>query len=232
LKHLLPIFIFLLSATAVDAQLPNIEVVTAKGKNVISWMNPYADLYSITIQRSADSSSNYITIGKLDKPKKGANSYIDLLPKNGKSFYQLIITFNPDVEWFSKRKGIFIDSISIKNSMLIDDSIASNAAKQKALEANPTLAIEDIKPTFTFTPSTHIYTNTYTGHININLENTVNKKYSLIFFGNDSKEVFRLDRISYDVIVLDKHNFNGKGTFSFSLLESGKEVEKGYVNVL
>ena len=58
------------------------------------------------------------------------------------------------------------------------------------------------------------------------------KKYSLVFYGNDKKEVLRIDRISYDNIVLDKHNFNGKGTFSFILFESGKEVEKGFINVL
>jgi hypothetical protein len=231
LKKIIILFAFTIIAQHVLAQLPNIEVVTALNRNIVSWMNPYGDLYAITVQRSSDSLKNFTTIGTIKKPKKGGGAFSDDKPMIGKNFYQLIIVFNPEVEWFSKKKGIFVDSSSLANSMKADTNAASNKAKEQALEANPTLAIEEIKPTFTFTPSTHVYTNTYTGHININVENAVGKRYSLVFYGNDKKESFRIDRISYDSIVLDKHNFNGKGTFSFSLLESGKEVEKGFVNV-
>jgi hypothetical protein len=231
LKKLIFLFAFIAATNAAFSQLPNIEVVTAFNRNIISWLNPYGDLYAITVQRSSDSLRNFTTIGSVKKPKKGAGAFSDDTPVKGYNFYQLIVVFNPEVEWFSKKKGIFIDSNSLANSMKADTNAANNKAKELALEANPTLAIEDIKPTFTFTPSTHVYTNTYTGHININVENAISKRYSLVFYGNDKKESFRIDRISYDNIVLDKHNFNGKGTFSFSLLESGKEVEKGYVNV-
>ena len=232
MKKTFSLFLFIIISFAANAQLPNIELVTARGRNIISWINPYADLYSITVQRSNDSTKNYATIGTIKKPKKGSNAYSDDAPMIGKNFYQLKITFNPEVEWYSKRKGIAVDSTSMMKSMSVDTNAANNAAKQKALDANPTLAIGDVKPTFTFAPSTQVYANTYTGHINIMLEGAVGKKYSLVFYGNDKKEVLRIDRISYDNIVLDKHNFNGKGTFSFILFESGKEVEKGFINVL
>jgi hypothetical protein len=231
LQKIIFIFAIMLASWQANAQLPNIEVVTARGRNIVSWLNTINDLASISVQRSSDSVKGFVTIGTIKKPKKGANSYSDDAPMAGKNFYQLIISFNADVEWNSKRKGVINDSISIASSMSIDTTAATNAAKEKAIEANPTLAIEEVKPVFTFTPSNHVFTNTYTGHINIILENAVGKKYSLVFYGNDKKEVLKIDRISYDNVVLDKHNFNGKGTFSFSLKESGVEVEKGFVNV-
>ncbi len=222
---------FVLPINKAMAQLPKIEVVTAVGRNIVSWVNPYTDLYAIRVQRSNDSSKNYIDIATLKKPKKGSNVYSDDVPLKGKSFYQVIVVFNPEVEWPSIRKGIYLDDASIAKSMSVDTNTAANEAKNKALEANPTLALEEVKPVFTFTPSNHVYTNSYTGHINIILENTISKRYSLQFFGTDKKEAFRLDRISHDSVVLDKHNFNGKGTFSFILMEDGKEIEKGFVNV-
>jgi hypothetical protein len=225
------VFCVLFQINKANAQLPKIEVVTAVGRNIVSWVNPYNDLFAIRVQRSNDSSKNYIDIGTLKKPKKGSNVFSDDVPLKGKNFYQVIVVFNPDVEWPSMRKGIYLDDASIAKSMTVDSATAGNAAKNKALEANPTLALEEVKPVFTFTPSNHVYTNSYTGHINIVLENTISKRYSLQFFGTDKKEAFRLDRISHDSVVLDKHNFNGKGTFSFVLLEDGKEIEKGFVNV-
>jgi hypothetical protein len=106
LKKTFSLFLFIIISFAANAQLPNIELVTARGRNIISWINPYADLYSITVQRSNDSTKNYATIGTIKKPKKGSNAYSDDAPMIGKNFYQLKITFNPEVEWYSKRKGI------------------------------------------------------------------------------------------------------------------------------
>jgi hypothetical protein len=229
------IFVFILCIAFCNhkafAQLPKIEVVTAVGKNIVSWVNPYNGLHSIKVQRSADSTKGYKDIGVLTKPKKGTNVYSDDQPLKGKNFYQVIVVFNPEVEWPSSRKGIFVDSNSIKNSMTVDPTKAGNAASDSALKANPTLALEEVKPVFTFTPSLHVYTNSYSGHVNIVLENTNTKKYSVVFFGNDKKEAFRIGKIKQNSTVVDKYNFNGKGTFSFSLLEDGNEVEKGFLNI-
>ncbi len=214
------------------AQLPKLEVVTARGRNIISWVNQYPTLESIDVQRSTDSTGKkFVSIGTLKKPKKGNNAFSDDVPLKGNNTYQLLITFNEDVIWYSNKKSIYMDSILVASSMQIDTTTAKDAAKNKAIEANPTLAIEEIKPEFTFIPSNHVFTNTYTGHINIEVENAVSKRYSLAFYGNNNKEVLKIDRINIDKLVLDKHNFNGKGTFTFKLFESGKEIEKGFVNV-
>jgi hypothetical protein len=231
MKKYFLLIILNLSVFVAFAQLPNIEVIHAKGRNIISWVNTYQGLSSIQIQRSSDSSRNYATIGNLNKPAKGANAWSDDYPLAGKNYYQLVINFNEDVNWMSNRRGIVLDSTIIAKGKEMDIEIAKNAAVEKAKIESPGLIKEDIIPEFIFTPSSHVYTNPYSGHVNVTLENTISRKYSLVFYLPNNKEAFKIDRLSIDHIVIDKHNFNGRGVFAFSLLESGTEVEKGFVLV-
>jgi hypothetical protein len=214
------------------AQLPNIEVVTANSRNIISWVNQYDKLEKINIQRSADSSKGYVTIGTLSKPKKGNNVYADASPLAGKNYYRVEIYFSEEMNWMSNKKGVYIDSAVLASSKNITDAQAINAAANKVRSENPNIALENVQPSFVFQPSAHVYTNPLTGHINVYLENTIGKRYSLTFFYPDKKEAFKIDRVAIDHLIIDKHNFNGKGTFGFVLYDAGVEVEKGFVNVL
>jgi hypothetical protein len=232
MKKLIFIIILISASAAAFAQLPKIEVVHASGKNVISWINTYQGLESIDIQRSTDSTKGFITIGNLKKPAKGANSWSDPMPVAGKSFYQLIINFNPEVNWPSNRKSIVLDSATLAIGKNLTIEKAKEAAVEKAKVESPGLIKEEIKPAFTFTPSVHVYTNPYTGHVNISLENTLSKRYSVAFYMPDKSVAFKIDRISIDHLVVDKRNFNGKGVFAFALMENGVEVEKGFVSIL
>jgi hypothetical protein len=222
MKRILHIITLISITNIAIAQLPKIEVVNARGRNIISWSNQYPSLASIEIQRSTDSTKNYKTIGTINKPKKGSNAFSDEKPLAGKNYYQLIIKFDEEILWYSSRKGAFVDSATLVAIANTPDTFA------KTINTPPVI---EQAPVFTYIPSAHVYASTYTGHISIDVENALGKKYSLVFFGNNGKEALRIDRISQDKIVLDKHNFNGKGIFSFKLYESGSEIEKGYVEI-
>jgi hypothetical protein len=232
MKKIIIIFISVLFFQYGYAQLPNIEVVTASGRNIISWVSQYDKLEKINVQRSADSSKGYVTIGTLSKPKKGNNVYADASPLAGKNFYRVEIYFSEEMNWMSNKKGVYIDSAILASSKNIIDAQANKAAANKASADNPSAALENVQPSFVFQPSAHVYTNPLTGHINVYLENTITKRYSLSFFYPDKKEAFKIDRVAIDHLIIDKHNFNGKGTFGFVLYDAGVEVEKGFVNVL
>lgn len=44
------------------------------------------------------------------------------------------------------------------------------------------------------------------------------KKYAVRFYDPEEKEVLRIARISKTVLILDKNNFNARGTYHFKLL--------------
>ena len=80
-------------------------------------------------------------------------------------------------------------------------------------------------------PSTQVYTNPYTGHIMINLNDARHKRYSLRFYNPNKEEVLYISRIKKPTIVLDKYNFNAKGTYQFKLFEKDEVKETGYVTI-
>ncbi|HMN33303.1 MAG TPA: hypothetical protein PKA54_08015, partial [Chitinophagaceae bacterium] len=84
---------------------------------------------------------------------------------------------------------------------------------------------------FYYTPSSRVFTNPYTGHINIQINDATQKRYQLKFYTPDNKEVLRISRISKTSLILDKNNFNAKGVYSFKLFESEKLVESGYITI-
>ena len=84
---------------------------------------------------------------------------------------------------------------------------------------------------FYYTPSSRIYTNPYTGHINISLDDAMKKKYAVRFYDPEEKEVLRIARISKTVLILDKNNFTARGTYHFKLFDGTSLVETGYVTI-
>jgi hypothetical protein len=223
-KKIINSLVLILLSGVMFAQLPKIEVVNVRGRNLVSWKNQYDGLQSIVVQRSNDSLKGYVTIGTIAKPKKGDGLYSDDSPMIGKNFYQLVINFSEDINWFSNRKGMYLDSTGIAKP------IAANNTLQ-TIEPTSVKEVIITVPEFTFTPSNHVYTNTYTGHVNIVLENTISKRYSIIFYGTNKKEALKIDRLGHDSIVVDKHNFNAHGVFSFVLRDGSDEIEKGFVKI-
>jgi hypothetical protein len=216
-----------LIAIAQVPQLPAMQIVTDNAKNILSWTSQYDGIKSIAIQRSSDSVRNFVTIGVLATPKKGVQTYTDLRPLIGKNSYRLSILFAGDVEWFSNTYKVIMDSEVIAKSIeaVIESGITNAVSTPVNVPAVP-------KPTdFYYTPSVRIYTNPYTGHININLEDALSKKYSIRFFDPSKNEILRISRVIKTALVLDKNNFNAKGTYSFQLFDGSILNETGYITV-
>lgn len=233
LKFLSTLFIFLFGVIIAHAQtpqvpqLPAMQIVTDNAKNVLSWTCQYDGIKSIAIQRSSDSVRNYVTIGVLTAPKKGIQTYTDSRPMIGKNSYRLSILFAGDIEWFSNTYKVIMDSDVIAKSL--EGAIKSGTTNAITANSNGTNATQSTD--FYYTPSTRIYTNPYTGHININLEDALTKKYSIRFFDPNKNEVLRVSRVIKTALVLDKNNFNSKGTYSFQLFDGTVLNETGYITI-
>jgi hypothetical protein len=227
------LFICCISAWSAIAQLPIIKVISVKGRSIVSFQNQYPNLMSVTLERSNDSTKNFLAINTLNAPKKGENVIIDENPFVGKNYYRLHIYFNKDVEWYSNKisANVLTNDTSSTAYKSNDTVITSSNNGGVSTSGNIGLIKDSVATVFQYTPSTHVFNNSYTGHINIKLPDAKSKRYSLTFFNIDKKQVLHIDRISNPSVILDKRNINYKGIIKFSLQESGVEIEKGYVEL-
>lgn len=218
-------------AQVASAQLPILPamlVTTENAQNKLSWTCQFDGVKSIAIQRSSDSIRNFMTIGVLTAPKKGIQTYTDTRPNVGKNYYRLSIEFAGDLEWFSNTYKVILDSATLAKSLVG----AVNSGSTKATSSTTSSDETGIKSNdFYFAPSSRVYTNPYTGHINITLPDALSKKYNLKFYEPSKKEVLRISRVTKTQLVLDKNNFNARGTYQFELFDGVTLVETGYVTI-
>lgn len=203
-------------------QLPAMQIVTDETINILSWNSQYHGIKSIAIQRFSDSLNNFVTIGLVTKPKIGLHSYTDIQPLVGVNSYRLLILFAGDVEWFSNTYQVITKNQDVDHSIV--EPIRPN--KTTPVSTPPTKPAE-----FVYTPSARIYTNDTTKHIQINLEDALSKKYSIRFFDPSKNEILRISRVIKTKLILDKNNFNSKGTYSFQLFDGSILIETGYITV-
>jgi hypothetical protein len=228
--HFFRLFLLLvfidLTCFAQAPQLPAMNIITEKAMNVLTWTNQYDGVKSIAVQRSVDSIRNFITIGFIDAPKKGIMTYTDEHPMPGRNHYRLSVGFAGDVEWNTNVYKVILDSAIIAKSVLGAIETGTTNSKNNTNLNNTTTTTD-----FYYTPSSRIYTNPYTGHINISLDDAMKKKYAVRFYDPEEKEVLRIARISKTVLILDKNNFNARGTYHFKLFDGTSLVETGYVTI-
>ncbi len=257
LSHFLPVrrLIFLLcsllfTAAATHAQplLPDLVGVTQKGVNILAWTAQYDGLKSIAVQRSSDSVYNFTTIGYVKNLKKGPQGFIDGHPNPGNNWYRLYIAFSSDLTWYSNRFKLRVDSASIANKGVIppNDSLQKMVKNAAAALANvrvdssgktigkiPDAGLPDAADVAieTYIRSQYVFTNPFTGHVNVEVPNAKTTAYSIRFYDAGERTVLDIPRVPESPVVIDKRNFQKKGLYRFELYRDRAKWESGYVTV-
>lgn len=253
-------FILLADKSFSQPALPDMAAVTQKGLNIISWTAQYEGIKSIAVQRSADSTYNYATIGYVKNLKKGPQAFIDGHPLPGKNWYRLYIIFNSDLTWYSNRIKLFVDSSQLLQQTITvsSDSLQKLASRVKFVDTTGSaaaaaaatattgapapppgpvleLSIPDISTVdaYTYLKSQYVFTNPFTGHVNVELEDAPAVTYSLVFYDGKTttRPVLRIARIPKSSVILDKRNFQHKGIYRFDLMKGEEKVESGYITI-
>lgn len=209
-------------------QLPAMDIRTENATNILTWNNQFDGVKSIAIQRSADSVRNFLSIGIMTNAKKGIMSYTDDRPMPGKNYYRLSVGFSGDLEWYSNTYKVIMDSQLIAQSL--KSAVASGTTNSNT-QYNLSQPKQPEPTDFYYTPSNRVFTNPYTGHINLLFEDALNKRYSIQFFDPDKKEVLKIGRINKKSLVLDKYNFNARGIYHFKIYDGTDLVETGYITI-
>lgn len=259
-KCFLLIILFGITSIIVKAQpqLPEIAAVSQQGVNYISWTNPYDGLRAIAVQRSSNGQNNFRTIGYVKDLKKGVQQFIDTKPERNICYYRLLIVFNSELNWFSDVTKLEVeenpeeDMTEILLAKEPLNNMSSIIVTYDAPESENTIntplpnndkfprirnvikfnlnEIAEIEPS-EFVPSEHVYYNSTTGFIQIELpeEDSVEVVYTIDFYDNKNYRVLRIPNIHEHNFMLDKRNFQRKGLYRFELKRNEELKEEGYL---
>lgn len=252
-RRFLLFFLLLLAGKSIaQPQLPDMVGVTQKGLNILSWTSQYDRLKSIAVQRSSDSFFNYTTIGYVKDLKKGTQAFIDGHPLPGKNWYRLQIAFGSDLVWQSNRIKLFVDSAQLMEARVVppNDSLQKLAGRVRFTDTTGAAAITASNPAVPLRPvltvalpevnevdayayikSQYVFTNPFTGHVNVEIKDAKDYRYSLRFFNQKEVRVLEVMRITEPALIIDKRNFQHKGIYRFELARDKEKLETGYITI-
>lgn len=97
----------------------------------------------------------------------------------------------------------------------------------------PTIEIPDIESvnTYSYVRSQYVFTNPFTGHVNIEIADAKTEKYTIDFFDNKDVKMLEVPRIPEANVILDKRNFQRVGIFKFELYKNKQKIETGYISI-
>lgn len=248
-------FILIAFSITTNAQpvLPDVAGASEKGINVLSWISQFDGVKSIAVQRSKDSAYNYTTVGFVKNTKKGRQAFIDGHPLPGNNWYQLYIVFSSDLTWFSNRVKLVVDSTTLINTGVLppNDSLQKLASKIRIDTTSQSYLPEQAGDTlqglidklvisipdpgeinaYSYIKSQYVFTNPFTGHVNLELPEVRDYRYSIRFYDDKNKQVLEVPRIMESPVIIDKRNFKKKGLFKFDLVRDNEKMETGYITI-
>lgn len=198
------------SSTAQDT-LPRFAARILKNKVVISWKNTYgARITNINIQRSSDSLRNFTSIGSLLEPNNPENGYVDTKAPDLLQYYRIFVSFTGGTYLYTKSKRPSQDTLATSaNIPGIDEEVPKTQPQSK-----------------TFVASKYVYTSGKENNVTLSLPSAELKRYSVRFYDERQHELFRIDKITETLLILEKVNFVRSGWYFFELFEDGKLMEK------
>ena len=227
LKPFFLFVVFIILSNILFAQerpLPFIQVKNLNNKIVVSWINDYTKpITALNIQRSYDSLQNYTTIGSVLSPQSRENGFADVSFPYNKMYYRVFVSFEG---------GTYIITPPVRpvKEVYATDTL-SNEKYPWIVSGKDTSSINPAtKPGITY-PSTTIYT-AKDNNIIIHLSDASIKKYTAKFFDETDKQLFELNKLREEYLIIEKVNFVRPGWYRFELYENGIKIEDNKFQIL
>ncbi len=110
----------------------------------------------------------------------------------------------------------------------------TSAAPAKSTVTKPKLklpSIETPEHPSVYIKSQYIFTNPFTGHVNVEIPEAAKHDYSITFFTDDNRRVIEIPRVREPSVIIDKRNFQHKGIYKFELFKNKEKLETGYITI-
>gem|GEM_PF-5038152 len=235
--------------------LPDMAGATINHMNLLQFTNPYDALKSLDISRSDDSTLGFVSIAHMSKPPKGFNRFSDTLPLNGANYYRITVVFENGLSWTCNTLKL---GNSIKAPMTAAPAIGTIATPPTVPTTAATAApapiptpVPEPKPEkknkraglikikaysdTTVTDAANYFKSKYvsvdqvTGHILIDIPEVKKYPYTITFYSADNRIALEVPPLHNSPILLDRKNFQQKGTYHFIIKKLGKDFDQGYI---
>lgn len=145
---------------------------------------------------------------------------------SGQANNRTIIFSQPDVEIKKEQSG---GRIADKNA----DTTNTAASETKTNALSISIEVPDIESVnaYSYIKSQYVFTNPFTGHVNIEIADAVTAKYSIDFYDSKNNKIIQIPHISQPNLILDKRNFQHVGLFKFDLYKDKVKLETGYITI-
>ncbi len=163
------------------------------------------------------------------------SNYLKLEVDSLQLLQQKVLPPNDALQQYASDIQIVDDSVSStidKNKIATGKSPTPAAGKSGA--KSPGLRVPDIHSTAhpaMYIKSQYIFTNPFTGHVNVEIPEAAKDHYSISFFTQDDKPVLEVPRIREPSVIIDKRNFQRKGIYKFELKKNKEKLETGYITI-
>ena len=211
--------------------LPSLTVKSIGKKIIVSWRNEYKKPVSaITIQRSYDSLRNFTSIGSVLNPQNRENGFADDNAPYDRMYYKVLISFEggayvftPAYRPIKEEPMILVKTADGRDSMAINPlEEVYNAAKDTAIVPPPVVgAVKQSQRLFSAKDNSIV----------LSLPDAKTKKYIVKFFDEDDRQIFEINKIVDDFLIIEKVNFVRSGSYHFEIFENGILLEKNKVVV-
>jgi hypothetical protein len=221
----------------------------------IAWNNPYGDsVVQLNVQRSWDSTRNFMTIFVPLSPELPQNGYVDQTDGYNSRFYRIFYVLADGRFFFTKSKknatgsdftndipedkaadksflitihddDTIIAQLSYDNYKKFRDSIVNYTRDTLYSLTDADVLIRYYNNNIKWIPSTHIFT-TNDGFVQVYLTDALQKNYHLRFYDESHKLIFTIQKLPESQFLLDKTDFLHSGWFYFELLEDNKVRER------
>ena len=113
------------------------------------------------------------------------------------------------------------------------NSDGTTVATKPTAKLNLNLPKDDEVNQFTYVKSRHVFTNPFTGHVTLELPDDMREPYAIKFYkqGDEKTPVLEVPRLRKAKVIIDKHNFQGKGMYKFVLFKGTVQIEEGYISI-
>jgi len=160
---------------------------------------------------------------------------------------QLVLPPNDSLQAFASRvKTVEVPAGAANGKTVVANTSEQQPARKVVIDSvrgkrpppapkQPVIRIPDIAAEAAdlsaYIKSQYVFTNPFTGHVNVEIPDARKYHFSIRFFNRDEDPVLEIPRIGDPSVIIDRRNFQHKGLYKFELRKDKALVETGFITI-
>lgn len=220
--------------------LPDITCSVTPAGVYLCWDCTFDKVQRIVVRRSANKVADFEEIGLVASVAKGVQHFTDNKPIRGVSYYKLSVVFSSGVKWSSNTCMVTIDGelpatsdgSSFPGQQSVQGDVGRDVPRSSVRLKLPPVRQETDFDERHWVQPVHVMVHPGHGNVVVTSGRDWNSAcYTISFFDNKGRQIVYMPFLHGQQCIIDKRNFQQKGTFRYVLRRNGFEIENAYIEV-